>query len=163
MVYSFTCLNLLNYIDWLFNSIVKAQAVLKKIYRKWRSWVNHWHGEIKVLIVLVKHPEVPKKSKFLVFFLLSYIFSPIDLIPDFIPIFGHWDDFAAIPIFMALINRVTPKTLIDEVRAEVENNPHLSLFKGKGPKIAAVTILVLWVWLSFLMLKWLGVESHLPI
>ncbi|MDH5403944.1 MAG: DUF1232 domain-containing protein [Candidatus Heimdallarchaeota archaeon] len=134
--------------------------MIKKIYRAWRDWVKHWHGEIIVMVELFKDPNIPRLSKFLIFTLLSYIFSPIDIIPDFIPIIGHWDDFAAIPFTLWLIGKITPPEMIQGVRDRVAADPDIALFKGWGPKLAAVTILVLWIWISALILKLMGFDSH---
>ncbi|MHA2501583.1 MAG: YkvA family protein [Candidatus Kariarchaeaceae archaeon] len=115
-----------------------------------------------MLVELFRHPEIPRLPKVIVFVLLSYIFSPIDLIPDFLPIGGHFDDFLMIPIAFWLIEKVTPKELVTEVREKVALNPDVALFKGWGPKIAAALIFVLWIGISAVVAIALGLDSHIP-
>ncbi|MDH5402406.1 MAG: YkvA family protein [Candidatus Heimdallarchaeota archaeon] len=132
--------------------------MFKRIYHAWKKWVKHWHGEIIFLKELIKEPDLPRFAKFLIFTLLSYIFSPIDVIPDFIPIFGHWDDFAAIPLTMWMIDKITPNEIVERVRIRLKDNPDIGLFDSWGTKIAAVSILIFWMWVSYMILKLMGYD-----
>ena len=134
--------------------------MVKGLYRRWRGWIDYWHGEIIILIELFKHPELPRKAKFLIFSLLSYIFSPIDLIPDFIPLIGHLDDFIAIPIVLKLVKRVTPIELMERVRADVAADPNSSMFKSKGTKIVAILIILAWIGITYLFLAVIDIERY---
>lgn len=135
--------------------------MVKGLYQRWRGLVHYWHGEIIILIELFKHPELPRMAKILIFALLSYIFSPIDLIPDFIPLIGHIDDFIAIPIVLKLVKRVTPIELMDRVRADVAADPHSSMFKSNGTKIVAIFIIIAWIGITWLFLVVIDVEKYL--
>ena len=137
--------------------------MLKKFFGKWKEHALHWKGEIIFLIVLVRHPRLPRGPKILVFTLLSYIFSPIDLIPDFVPIFGHWDDLFMIPLTIKMVKKRAPEDIIDEVRAELaaKEAAEEPVFKGIAPKIAAVTVIILWFGLSILFVHLLGIDEHL--
>lgn len=129
------------------------------IFQKWKEHANHWKGEIIFLIAILRHPDVPRGSKFLVFTLLSYIFSPLDLIPDFIPIFGHWDDLFMIPLTMKFVNKRTPPEVLQQVRDDIASGEH-PVFKGWGPKVAALTVLILWLLVFRWTLMLLGIEGH---
>ncbi|MCY3414473.1 MAG: DUF1232 domain-containing protein [Candidatus Heimdallarchaeota archaeon] len=137
--------------------------MFQKIKERTKAHAKHWKGEILFMVELLKHERVPKLAKILVFILLSYIFSPFDIIPDFIPIFGHWDDLFMIPLTMWLVAKITPAEVIKEVRAMIELREDVALFTGWGPKIAAVSVLLLWMYISYLTLKLLGFDSHFPI
>lgn len=129
-------------------------------YIAWKNWIKHWKGEIIFLVKLFNHPRLPKSAKILVFFLLSYIFSPIDLIPDFIPFIGHVDDFLLIPTTIWILKRIVPIDIIDEVRKMIEDDPNLALFSGIGPKIAAIIILLVWMGLSYWIFEVLNLQRY---
>lgn len=134
---------------------------MKKIRSYITEHAKKWKGEIIFMVELLKHDKVPKLAKILVFTLLSYIFSPLDIVPDFVPIFGHWDDLVMIPLIMWFVKRITPQSVIDEVKQEILERGDVALFSGWGPKIAAVTVLLLWMYISYITLKLMGLESHL--
>lgn len=127
--------------------------MMKKIWVKYKSWLKYWKLEIVVLILLFKHPLLPRFPKWIVLLLLSYIFSPIDLIPDFIPMIGHIDDFMLIPITLWLIRKITPAVLIMEVREYVRLNPNEPLFNSTGTKIAAIMIFLLWIGITIYLIS----------
>lgn len=138
-----------------------SMKFIRGLREKWKAWYTYLKMEVFVLMLLFKHPEIPKVAKALVFFLLSYIFSPIDLIPDPIPIIGHWDDILLIPIVFWLIKRNTPKELIDGIRAEVNDGKRPNIFSGTGPKIAAVSIIILWIAMSYIIWHLLDLQTLL--
>jgi len=64
---------------------------------------------------LFKHPATPKPAKWIAIAVIAYALSPIDLIPDFIPVLGLLDDVIIVPLGIALAVKLTPKPLWDEV------------------------------------------------
>jgi uncharacterized membrane protein YkvA (DUF1232 family) len=92
---------------------------------------------------LFKHPQTPRAAKFVAIAVLAYAVSPIDLIPDFIPVLGQLDDLVVIPMGIALVTRLTPKPLWEARLREAE------LSRDKLPRlwwavavVAAVTLLL---------------------
>ena len=69
---------------------------------------------------LFKHPATPKPVKWITIVVMAYALSPIDLIPDFIPVLGLLDDMIIIPLGIALVVKLTPKPLWDEVFKEAQ-------------------------------------------
>ncbi|MHA1912279.1 MAG: YkvA family protein [Candidatus Kariarchaeaceae archaeon] len=61
-----------------------------------------------------RHLDTPKKAKFLLGTLLAYFLSPIDLIPDFIPLIGHIDDYIILPIGIHYARKMVPEEIIKE-------------------------------------------------
>jgi uncharacterized membrane protein YkvA (DUF1232 family)/endonuclease YncB( thermonuclease family) len=90
---------------------------------------------------LFKHPDTPRGVRWLAVAVLAYAVSPIDLIPDFIPVLGWLDDLVLIPLGLALIVRMAPKPLWQQVLQEAERDgqPLPKLIWG------AVGIVLLWV------------------
>ena len=73
---------------------------------------------VRLLFGLVTDPRVAMVDKLLVFGAIAYIVTPIDLIPDFIPVLGQLDDLVVVPLGLALAIRLIPKHLFAEHRAE---------------------------------------------
>ena len=67
---------------------------------------------------LVRHPQTPRAAKWVAFAVIAYAVSPIDLIPDFIPVLGLLDDLVLIPLGVALVVRLTPRPLWEELLAQ---------------------------------------------
>jgi uncharacterized membrane protein YkvA (DUF1232 family) len=78
---------------------------------------------------LFRHPETPRAARWVAIAVIAYAVSPIDLIPDFIPVLGQLDDLILIPLGIALVVRMTPKplwsALLDEARASPDPLPRL--------------------------------------
>ncbi|MBU5591949.1 DUF1232 domain-containing protein [Clostridium sp. MSJ-4] len=94
------------------------------------------------LYLAYKKNDVPWYAKVFVMIVVGYALSPIDLIPDFIPILGYLDDIILIPLGVSLAIKMIPKDILEECRKEAED-----IFKDKKPKnwVAAAVITVLWV------------------
>jgi uncharacterized membrane protein YkvA (DUF1232 family) len=100
---------------------------------------------------LFKHPQAPGSAKLVAIVVLAYVLSPIDLIPDFIPILGQLDDLVIVPLGIALITRLTPKPLWEEqLRAA-------AVTKEKLPRFwwGALLIVAVWMGLMALFIWWL--------
>lgn len=89
---------------------------------------------------LFKHPQAPRAAKWVAFAVLAYAVSPIDLIPDFIPVLGQLDDLIIVPLGIALVVRLTPKPLWQGLLLEAET--------------AAQTLPSLWWGTLVIMLVW---------
>jgi uncharacterized membrane protein YkvA (DUF1232 family) len=78
---------------------------------------------------LVRHPDTPRSAKLVAWAVLAYALSPIDLIPDFIPVLGLLDDLVLIPLGVALVVRLVPEALwqarLREAEAQSERLPRL--------------------------------------
>lgn len=88
-----------------------------------------------------KDPRTPWYAKALVFFVLAHTFSPIDLIPDFIPVLGYLDDLIVTPGGLWLAVKLIPPEVLEEARREAAGK---SGERGVG-YIGAAVIIILWV------------------
>lgn len=77
----------------------------KKVGRR-----NFWSfkQELFVLYFAIKDDRTPFHAKFIAFFALAYLISPIDLIPDFIPVVGYLDDLVIVPLLLHIAFRLLP-------------------------------------------------------
>lgn len=76
--------------------------------------------EIQVYRRVLGDPRAPRRTRWLLAAAIAYALSPIDLIPDFIPLVGHLDDAIILPLLVWLALRATPAALLAEHRAEIE-------------------------------------------
>ena len=113
--------------------------------KKWAS-IRKWAQELKKLTYVVylasRDPRTPWYAKLLAIVIAGYAFSPIDLIPDFIPILGYLDDLLLIPLGITLVLRMIPQEVLTEARLKAE--AELSLSKPKS-RLAAVVIIIIWI------------------
>ncbi|MET0334938.1 MAG: DUF1232 domain-containing protein [Rhizobacter sp.] len=100
---------------------------------------------------LFKHPHTPRAAKFVAVAVLAYVLSPIDLIPDFIPVLGQLDDLLIVPLGIALVTRLTPRPLWESLLREAEAS------REKLPRLwwAALLIVAVWLLLFGLFVWWL--------
>lgn len=94
---------------------------------------------------LWKHPETPRAPRWLAIAVLAYALSPIDLIPDFIPVLGMLDDLVLIPLGLALVVKLTPTPLWQARLREAEASG-----SGALPKLIGGAVLVVALWLLLL-------------
>ena len=88
-----------------------------------------------------KHPDLPGITRVLILFTIAYALSPVDLIPDFIPVLGYLDDLIILPALIALCIRRIPAEIMAESIKQAEEQP-LSLKKNWK---AGLVIIVLWI------------------
>jgi uncharacterized membrane protein YkvA (DUF1232 family) len=104
---------------------------------------------------LFKHPDTPKPAKWIAIAVIAYALSPIDLIPDFIPVLGLLDDVIIVPLGIALAVRLTPRPLWDEVFRQAQASPiRLPKMLSGAVFIGLVWAVVAgllgwWVWRAF--------------
>jgi uncharacterized membrane protein YkvA (DUF1232 family) len=96
-----------------------------------------------------RDPRTPILVRTLALLVAAYALSPIDLIPDFIPIIGYLDDLILIPLGLALVVRLTPPEVIESARAQAEqaSTKPVSYF-------AAAFVIVVWLIVMWLFGKW---------
>ena len=115
------------------------------------SLIARWKRQVKLLEVKIytiylayKDPRVPWYAKVFTACIVAYAFSPIDLIPDFIPILGYLDDIVLIPLGIALALKMIPKAVI--IECEEKAQAILSQDKPKS-LVAAAIIVAIWVFI----------------
>lgn len=101
--------------------------------------------EAQVLMLAYKDKRTPASAKILIGITVGYLLSPIDLIPDFIPILGLLDDLIIVPALIALSIRLIPAAVVNEAREQLKNNPQQ--YKKNNYLFAIVIVLI---WLSVL-------------
>ncbi|HOO72996.1 MAG TPA: DUF1232 domain-containing protein [Spirochaetota bacterium] len=107
---------------------------------KLRARARLLRREITAIHYACRSPKLPLLPKLLLLLTLAYALSPIDLVPDFIPVLGYLDDLIILPALIALSIKLIPADLMKECRARAEKEP-LELKKKPG---FAVVIILIW-------------------
>lgn len=113
----------------------------------WTQTIERWAKALKkqcvVLVLVMKHKDTPWYAKLLGGLTLLYALSPIDLIPDFIPVLGYLDDLLIVPIGIWLTTKLVPDHVWVECELEAQNH-------SKPAKDWRGVILVAFMWLLIL-------------
>jgi len=121
-----------------------------------KSWATNVRRDVVALWLAGRDPRVPWHAKLVAGAVAAYALSPIDLIPDFIPVLGLLDDLIIVPLGIVLAVRLIPAPLMSELRQE-------AMRRAAAPKSrwGAAAIVVLWlavaIWLAWLF--WPGSAS----
>jgi uncharacterized membrane protein YkvA (DUF1232 family) len=127
--------------DWV------DMALLENLKRRARSL----KADTYALYLVARDPRTPWYAKVLVGAVVAYALSPIDLIPDFIPVIGYLDDLILLPLGIALAIRLVP----DEVLAECRARAEASIGEDKPVNLVAAAIVVgVWILLASLFAVW---------
>ena len=98
---------------------------------------------------LFKHPDTPRAPRWIAIAVVAYALSPIDLIPDFIPVLGLLDEIILLPLAIAGITRLIPPAIMAEHRARAE-----ALATRPVSRAAAVIIVAIWIIAATLIARW---------
>lgn len=120
---------------------------------KARSWARSIKRDIVALWLAARDPRVPILAKLVAGLVAAYALSPVDLIPDFIPVLGYLDDVILIPLGIVLAVRLVPANLMDEFRksAVQQSKPisRLGLIFVICIWLAGGALFGLWLWNFF--------------
>ena len=89
------------------------------MFEQLKSRARALKNEASAIYLAAKDPRTPWYAKVVAFVTIAYAFSPIDLIPDFVPILGYLDDLFIVPAGIALAVRMIPPEVLEEARAKV--------------------------------------------
>jgi uncharacterized membrane protein YkvA (DUF1232 family) len=107
-----------------------------------RRWAGEVQGDVIALYLAMRDPRVPWYAKLLAVIVVSYALSPIDLIPDFIPVLGYLDDLLFVPLGILLVIRLIPDPVMNDLRHRAREQ--LSRPRPCSLVVAAVVVLV-WI------------------
>jgi uncharacterized membrane protein YkvA (DUF1232 family) len=115
----------------------------------WKARARELKRDVFALSFAVRDPRVPWYAKVAAACVVAYALSPIDLIPDFIPVLGYLDDLVLVPLGIWLVVRLIPAAVLSECRARADR------IAGRARSWAAAAVIIA-VWLLFaaLVLRW---------
>jgi len=119
-----------------------------------RRWAKLLKGDIFALWFAYRHPQTPWHARVFAVLVVAYAFSPIDLIPDFIPVLGLLDDAVLLPLGIWLALKLVPAPVMAQSRQQAQ-----AWLDARKPKpqnvIAAAVFVLLWITLAWLLWRWL--------
>ncbi|WP_277110517.1 YkvA family protein [Chryseobacterium taklimakanense] len=121
---------------------------MAEFLKKIKSIVKELKKETLVLAHAVADKRTPVLAKIFAAMTVAYLLSPIDLIPDFIPVFGLLDDIILVPVLIKITVSLIPESLLDELRTRVDSDKKL-----QKKWYYALPVIVIYLLLIFLLYK----------
>ncbi|MCO8057641.1 YkvA family protein [Acinetobacter towneri] len=116
---------------------------------KWIDRLKQWAKQIKRNVYAVwfaaRDPETPFLAKLVALLVVAYAISPIDLIPDFIPVLGYLDDLILVPLGIMLVLRLVPTEVMQRCRLQAD-----AISQKPSSYIAALVFIILWLGVAYL-------------
>jgi uncharacterized membrane protein YkvA (DUF1232 family) len=122
----------------------------QKTLTKFKNYARKLKQNLFVLYLSYKDHRVPWYAKLVAICVVAYAFSPIDLIPDFIPVLGYLDDLIIVPLGISLALKLIPSYIIEENKEKAEE-----MRKNGKPKywFVAMFFILIWLLLAFWIAK----------
>ena len=127
---------------------------MTRLWQRLRFWARLFLRDGLALYVAARNPRTPWFAKLLAFLVAAYALSPIDLIPDVIPVLGFLDELILLPIAIALIARLIPADILAESRAAAQ-----TMLEKPRSKGGAAIIIGIWVLGAGALLWWVFAPS----
>lgn len=119
-----------------------------------KAWAKRIKRDGVTLWFAGKHPATPWYAKALGIFVVAYALSPIDLIPDFIPVLGYVDDVLLLPGLIWLTIKLLPAEVLNDSRAQADAWMKIQSVKPSS-YLGAALIILLWIAVGALLWIWL--------
>ena len=116
-----------------------------------RAWAQALRKDLLTLWFCRNLPGTPWYAKLLAALIVAYAFSPIDLIPDFIPVIGYLDDLIIVPLGIYVTLRLIPEPVLVEARARADV---WLASRSKKPRSYAAAIVFVLLWIAFAYWVW---------
>lgn len=110
----------------------------KVVFERMKAIGARISDEVQVCRRVLAHPQTPRAAKWLLSAAIAYAVSPVDLIPDFIPVLGYLDDAVLVPLLVVLALRAVPGHVVSECREAVAAGRHESESSTGGDHSAGV-------------------------
>ena len=130
---------------------------MKSALRRFSEWARAVKRDVLVVYLVARDSRVPWPVKVLAGAVAAYALSPIDLIPDFIPVLGYLDDLVIVPLGILAVVKLVPA----EVLAELRNEAARRLAAVPRSWAGAAVIVLVWLVLLAIVVRWL--VSLLPV
>src|SRR5712691_2113658 len=117
----------------------------------WQARVRDLKRDVVALALALRDPRVPWYAKAVGACVVAYALSPIDLIPDFIPVLGLLDDLVLVPLGLLLVLRLIPAEILAEHRVAAA-----AIAERPVSRAGAFAVIVVWLVAALLLAIWLG-------
>ena len=117
----------------------------------WTDTARALERDALAVYLIARHHDTPAIARLLAACVVAYAFSPIDLIPDVIPVVGLLDDVILVPLGIALVLRLVPETIVTECREEAGRRTI-----RPTSRVGAAVVLAIWIGLGWLLWSIIG-------
>lgn len=117
------------------------------MFERVKRWARMVKRDVLALYLAARDPRVPWHAKALAAATAAYALSPIDLIPDFIPVLGYLDDLIILPVAIFVTVRLIPRDVMEELRGEADSKLASARPRSTG---GALAIIAVWIALAAL-------------
>lgn len=122
------------------------------MFDHWKGWARKLKTETYALYYAYRDPRVPWYTKLLAAFIVAHTLSPIDLIPDFIPVLGYLDDLIITPLGLTIVLKMIPEEVMIEARQKAE----LSMDKmDRASRVGMLIVVCIWLLVALLLFLWI--------
>ena len=115
-----------------------------------KTWARGIKRDVVTVYFAARDPQAPMLVRILAGLVAAYALSPIDLIPDFIPVLGYLDDLLIVPLGLLLVMRLMPKEVMANARAKAD-----TVLAKPRSWLAAVCFVAIWLAMSVYLALWL--------
>ena len=123
----------------------RSERTVMRLRQRWRRQATGLKREVYALYLACRDPRVPWYAKALAAGVVAYALSPIDLIPDFVPVLGYLDDLVLIPLGVLVVRALIPSGVMEDCRRRAEL-ARVKLVSRAG----LVIVVVAWIGLAAL-------------
>ena len=117
----------------------------------WQERVRNLKRDVVAIALAMRDRRVPWYAKAVGACVVAYALSPIDLIPDFVPVLGYLDDLVLVPLGLLLVVRLIPADVLAEYRVAAA-----AVAERPVSRAGAVVVICLWIVAALLLAIWLG-------
>lgn len=117
--------------------------------RRLKIWAGRITHDIKVVWLAARDPRVPPFAKLLAGAVAAYVLSPVDLIPDFIPVLGYLDDLILAPLGILAVLAMIPRDVLEDLRKRAGEH-------GDQPvsRVAVTAVVAVWLAVAAALVWW---------
>jgi uncharacterized membrane protein YkvA (DUF1232 family) len=123
--------------------------LIRRLIASLKTWARQLKQYTLVVYFVARDPRTPMMIRLLAVLVAAYAISPIDLIPDFIPIIGYLDDLIIVPLGLALIIRLTPPEALETARRQAQQSIEKPI-----SYVAALFFVILWLAAGWQVIRW---------
>ena len=125
---------------------------MRTLLARLKVWARTVKRDVIALWLAARDPRVPGYAKILAAVVAAYALSPIDLIPDFIPVLGYVDDLILVPLGILIAVKLIPADIFAELRRQAE-----IMTARPTSRAGIIAVAVIWV-LAAALLLWIGMQ-----
>lgn len=131
---------------------VRLNALGVAVLDAWKTKVKALKREVVVIAYAARDPRTPLVARLFVLAVVAYTVSPIDLIPDFVPVLGYLDELLLLPLALLLAVKLIPKEALDDARARADG-------RRLAPSWAAAAVIIV-IWMAAMTISGWFIWRH---